>query len=276
MQKTNALKETVLFFALTLGLSYFVFWGPLAFFQIPTISFVSDVTGPAWAILLFMLGGFVPSLVAFFLTWQREGVSGLKQLGQRGLQFKIGGRWYLTMIALVVLATVGQILIIGILGYPFDFNLFLVQAGSFLPLILIGPISEEFGWRGYALDRLQTRLSPLISSIMIGIVWGLWHGPLFMMVGTSQHELEIPFVGFTVGLIALSILFTWLHNHTGGSIWTAIFFHWIYTYMAQVIASGVTRSPVYNWIEFLPYIIEAVIIVAIWAPRSRTEAQTAG
>lgn len=150
-----------------------------------------------------------------------------------------------------------------------------MQAGSYLPLILIGPISEEFGWRGYALDRLQTRWSPLISSIMIGIVWGLWHGPLFMMVGTSQHELGIPFLGFTVGLIALSILFTWLHNHTGGSIWTAIFFHWIYTYMAQVVASGVTRSVIYNWIEFLPYIIEAVIIVAIWAPRSRTEVQTA-
>jgi membrane protease YdiL (CAAX protease family) len=223
-----------------------------------------------------MLGGFVPSLVAFFLTRRRDGVSGLKQLGRRGLQFKIGGRWYLTMVALVVLATLGQISIIWVLGIPFDFNLFLVQAGSFLPLILIGPISEEFGWRGYALDRLQTRWSPLISSIMIGIVWGLWHGPLFMMAGTSQHELGIPFVGFTVGLIALSILFTWLHNHTGGSIWTAIFFHWIYTYMAQVVASGVTRSPFYNWIESLPYIIEAVIIVAIWSPHTRTEVQTAG
>jgi membrane protease YdiL (CAAX protease family) len=276
MQKTNALKEAVLFFALTIGLSYFVFWGPIAVFQIPTISFVSDITGPVWAILLFMLGGFVPSLVAVLLTWQREGVSGLKQLGRRGIQFKIGGRWYLAMVALVILATLGQILIIQILGYSFDFYLFLVQAGSFLPLIIIGPISEEFGWRGYALDRLQSRFSPLISSIMIGIVWGLWHAPLFMMVGTSQHELGIPFAGFTVGLIALSILFTWLHNNTGGSIWTAIFFHWIYTYMAQVVASGVARSPVYNWIEFLPYVIEAIIIVAVWSPRSRPETQPAG
>lgn len=56
MQKTDALKEAGLFFALTLGLSYFVFWGPIAVFQIPTISFVSDVTGPLWAIILFMLG----------------------------------------------------------------------------------------------------------------------------------------------------------------------------------------------------------------------------
>ena len=264
MQKNTALTEAGLFFAITLGLSYFVFWGPLALFQIPTISFVSDVTGPAWAIALFMINGFVPSLVAVFLTGLREGRPGLKRLGKRGIQFKIGIRWYLIMIALVGLAGLGQILIIRALGYTFDFNLFLAQAGSILPLIIIGPISEEFGWRGYALDRLQTRWSPLISSILIGVAWGLWHGPLFLMVGTSQHELGMPFVGFVCGLTALSILFTWLHNNTNGSIWTAIFFHWIYTYMGQVVATGTTRTPVYNWLEYLPYMIEAVIIMAIW------------
>jgi hypothetical protein len=81
----------------------------------------------------------------------------------------------------------------------------------------------------------------------------------------------MPFVGFIFGLIALSILFTWLHNNTGGSIWTAIFFHWIYTYMAQVVASGATRMPVYNWLEYLPYIVEAAIILAVWSPRSAAQ-----
>ena len=65
--------------------------------------------------------------------------------------------------------------------------------------------------------------------------------PLFWIPGTSQHELNVPFVGFFGGLISISVLFAWLHNHTRGSIWTAVFFHWIYTYAAQVIATGVTR-----------------------------------
>jgi hypothetical protein len=44
----------------------------------------------------------------------------------------------------------------------------------------------------------------------------------------------------------------WLYNQTGGSIWTAIFFHWIYTYAAQVVSTGVTRSPLFNWLVYLP------------------------
>jgi uncharacterized protein len=266
MQRSNALKEVTLFFGLTLGLSYFVFWGPLAFFQIPTGSFVSSTKGPAWAITLLLFGGFVPSLVGVFLTWKQEGKAGLRQLGQRIVQFKIGWRWYLGAVIVIILATVGQLVIISCLGQAFDLTLFVAQPGNLLSLLILGPISEEIGWRGYALDRLQTKWNALVSSLMVGLVWGLWHGPLFYMVGTSQHELAIPFVGFVGGLTAVSILFTWLHNSTNGSIWTAIFFHWAYTYFIQVVSSGVTRTPLYNWLEYLPYCVVALIIVIIWRP----------
>jgi hypothetical protein len=135
-----------------------------------------------------------------------------------------------------------------------------------VPLLILGPLSEEIGWRGYALERLQTKWNALVSSLIVGLVWGLWHLPLFFMMGTSQRELAIPFGGFLAGLMALSILFTWLHNNTHGSIWTAIFFHWIYTYPAQVLASGVTRSALYNWLESLPYCLLALLVVIIWKP----------
>jgi uncharacterized protein len=98
-------------------------------------------------------------------------------------------------------------------------------------------------------------------------MWGLWHFPLFMMTGTSQNVLNIPFWGFLCSVISLSVLFTWLHNNTGGSIWTAIFFHWVFTYSGQVIASGVTRSGLYNWLEFVPYAILAVVVTVVWKPK---------
>ena len=151
----------------------------------------------------------------------------------------------------------GQLIIISLTGQAFDMTLFVAQLGSFLPLLIFGPLSEEIGWRGYALDRLQTKWNAFVSALIVGLVWGLWHGPLFAMVGTSQHELAIPFAGFLVGMMAVSVLFTWLHNNTAGSIWTAIFFHWLYTYSAQVVASGVTRSVLYNWLGYVPYIIIA-------------------
>jgi hypothetical protein len=76
--------------------------------------------------------------------------------------------------------------------------------------------------------------------------------------------LRTPFVGFFFGIVSMSLLFAWLHNHTGGSIWTAIFFHWIYTCASQVAATGVTRGPIYNWLEYAPYLLAAVLVIVVW------------
>jgi len=57
------------------------------------------------------------------------------------------------------------------------------------------------------------------------------------------------------------------------SLWSAILLHWIYTYAAQVVSSGVTRSPLYNWHECLPYVIMAAIVVLIWNPQTLSRLQ---
>ncbi len=261
------LRDATVFFVITIGLSYLVFWGPLALFRITAISFVSGEKGPVWAIVMFMIGGFVPSLTAVLLTAVKGGGTALRRLGRRAIQFRIGWSNYLSIVVLVAVAAVAQIFVNRLLGHKFEFGLFVTQLGSVLPLIIIGPISEEFGWRGYALGRLQTRFNALLSSLIVGIVWGFWHLPLFLMPGTSQQTLGIPFVGFLCGVTAVSILMTLFHNRTGGSILTAIFFHWVYTYAAQVTATGVTRSPLYNWLEFSPYVVLALAAVAIFGVR---------
>jgi len=268
VKSTKTVQEAYTFLGLTLAFSFFVFWGPLALFKVPTISFVSDVNGSTWAIALFLVGGFVPSLLAIFLTWKKEGVAGLRLLGRRTIQFKFGWRWYGYIFLIVIAGTAGQLIIHELLGNTFNGTLFLAQLGSFLPLLIIGPLSEEIGWRGYALGRLQTRWNALTSSMIVGLVWALWHLPLFMMVGTSQHELGVPFLGFLIKLMASSVLYTWLFNNTQKSLWSAILLHWLYTYAAQVLSSGVTRSPLYNWFDCLPYVIMAVVVVLIWKPRT--------
>jgi membrane protease YdiL (CAAX protease family) len=273
MKYSKEASEAYVFLGLTLALSWFVFWGPLALFKITAISFVSDVKGPWWAIALFIVGGFVPSLLGIFLTWKKDGLSGLRKLGQRIIQFRLGWRWYMFTLLIVTAGTVGQISINKLLGNTFDGNLFLTQLGIFLPLLIFGPVSEEIGWRGYALLRLQTRWNALTSSVIVGVIWGLWHLPLFMMVGTSQHELGMSFIGFLIGMNANSIFYTWLYNNTKQSLWSAILFHWLFTYATTVVSSGVTRSPLYNWLEYLPYVIMAAIVVLIWKPQTLSRQQ---
>jgi len=89
-------------------------------------------------------------------------------------------------------------------------------------MLLLGPI-EEFGWRGVALPLLQRRLAPLWASVVLGLIWGLWHMPAFLMSGTPQSAWD--FSPFVVGAIAISVILTPLFNASGGSILLAMLFH---------------------------------------------------
>ena len=100
MKDKKGTLEALVFGMLTIGFSYFVFWGPIAVFRVPTISFVSTTKGPIWAIMLFLIGGFVPSIVALALTRLNEGKAGLKAFLRRAIEFKIGVKWYFIIIGI--------------------------------------------------------------------------------------------------------------------------------------------------------------------------------
>ena len=91
-----------------------------------------------------------------------------------------------------------------------------------------GPLPEEIGWRGFAQDRLQARWSPLQASVVIGLVWALWHVPLFFVPGTFQYQLgwhSPRFWIFSASLIPLSIVMTWVYNRAGRSTLAAALIH---------------------------------------------------
>lgn len=91
--------------------------------------------------------------------------------------------------------------------------------------ITFGALSEELGWRGYALDEMQSRWSALVSSLVLGFLWAFWHTPAFLIPGTSQYAMG-GFFSWTyicfVGSVTLgSIIHTWVYNNTGRSILVA-------------------------------------------------------
>ncbi|MCX8171972.1 MAG: CPBP family intramembrane metalloprotease, partial [Candidatus Bathyarchaeota archaeon] len=90
-----------------------------------------------------------------------------------------------------------------------------------------GPLQEEFGWRGYALPRLLERHSALVSSVVLGVIWAVWHLPLnFMYWLGPQYVLGLSmFLSTVILFVFVSILFTWLYNNTGGSVFAALIFH---------------------------------------------------
>lgn len=261
------LRQAWTFLAVTLGLSLFVFWGPIALAQVPTVSLVADTRGPLWAIILFVFGGFMPSIVAIVMSAISGGAGAVRDLLRRVVQFRLGRRWYVGAIVAIVAGALGQVVLALITTSDYDARPIVGQLGSAIPLIVLGPLSEELGWRGFVQGRLQSRYSALGASLIVGVVWGMWHLPLFYIVGSSQSVLGLPFGGFLVGTVSISVVFGWIYNNTGGSIWSAVFVHWIYTYSLQAVSSGVERTTLYNWLEYVPYLALAAAIVAIWGPK---------
>jgi membrane protease YdiL (CAAX protease family) len=123
-----------------------------------------------------------------------------------------------------------------------------------------GGISEEFGWRGYALPRLQARWNALVSSIVIGVIWAVWHIPLWFLAGSSQQGSS--FGLFLANLVLMSVLYTWLFNNAKGSILVAVFFHAMANTVAQMFP--IPTDNLFYWVVLG---LTVVLVVVIYGPR---------
>jgi membrane protease YdiL (CAAX protease family) len=95
-------------------------------------------------------------------------------------------------------------------------------------MLVFGPIPEELGWRGYGLDALRTRMNLLQASIVLGLIWGLWHLPLVFVEGTFQRGLLAyppALAGYFLAFVPTSILMGWIYYRTNRSTLSAILFH---------------------------------------------------
>ena len=257
------LSQALIFIILVIGLSYLIFWGPIALLKLRTANLVEGKIYNVTAFILFLIGGFVPSLVGITLTLIYEGKEGLKKLFLSAINTKIGISSLIIIMVYVIALGSLQLILYTLLGGSFDFSQFIIQLPTILPLIILGPLSEEFGWRGFLQKRMDIEFSPVSGSIIIGVVWSMWHLPLFYMIGTSQHDFNIPFIPFMISIISSSFIYTYIFYKSKGSLFAAILLHWIATYILQVVASQITRTRIYNIMECLPALIIGCIFIIL-------------
>lgn len=173
-----------------------------------------------------ILGAFAgPTLSALIAIASIEGRAGLGFFFRRYVQWRAGIVWWLIvvfgiLIALNVVATifVGPSIWIGFLrnlGVIFPTYMIAMVFG-----VVLGPLWEEAGWRGFALPRLQRQFGPIAGSIALGTVWAFWHIP-----GYLGGWMESAFPALLVSCIGFSIIATWVYNNVGGSILLMILLH---------------------------------------------------
>jgi uncharacterized protein len=195
--------------------------------------------GQAWT--------WIPAIAALLAAALTGGRGALRELGSRLVRWRVGWQWYVVVIlgpAVFSLAVAGIYALFGgswaeaappaILAGP------LLLLPLFLAILtLTDGLGEELAWRGFALPRLLTRYNALVASVVLGVIWALWHLPLLWTEGNGMFHLPVWLL--LLDLTAKSILFTWVFLHTRGSVLIAMLFHGatnLFLVSPEVVSTG--------------------------------------
>ena len=181
-------------------------------------------------IILFILSTFTgPFFAAFYVTGKLEGKEGKKNLWRRIFQMRVGLVWYVAVLFtfLLVWLTAYNLLYRGAPLAALIANPALMVT-AFLPNVLTGllipSLGEEPGWRGFALPRLQKDFGPVLGTLILGTLHGIWHLPALFtpLLGPFSWD---SFLTFVLTAAAGTFIYTWVFNNTRGSVWIAILLH---------------------------------------------------
>src|SRR5215213_233650 len=245
----------VTFFLLAYGLTWAI--------QIPVAAGVLE--GSGWRAVTWVPA--IAALLAAALTGAR---GALRELGSRLVRWRVGWQWYLVVIlgpAAFSLAVAGVYTLLGGSWSEAAPPALLEGALLFLPLFLLiltltDGLGEELAWRGFALPRLLTCYNALVASVVLGVIWALWHRPLVWTEGNAMYQQPVWLL--LVDITAKSVLFTWVFLHTRGSVLIAMLFHGatnLFLVSPDVASTGGVELPllaaVAKWV-----LVVVVIVVA--------------
>ena len=198
---------TARFFTLACAVSW-AFWLPVASF---------DLAGAGRQALL-VAGTFGPAIAALVVMVGARRLSAVRRELGNIWKWRFGARTWLLVTIAPVATVLAAIALARIAGAPaVEWNdpgqWYLAVPVLAYVAVFGGPLGEELGWRGFALPRLQERLPPTAAMVLLGLIWGLWHLPLFLIDGTVQQQ--IPIAAFLAQTTVTSVIYGWLWNATG-------------------------------------------------------------
>ena len=213
-----------LFFLLCLIISWAI-WIPQA------ITKLSDPQAPiAGSSPLNMLAVWAPALSAILLSRMMEGKAGPQALFHPIRRWRVGIQWYLFILLYPTVIWFLARAIDTVFGQSFEFTIpiltYFPPEQSYMVVVALvfafpNTLGEELGWRGFALPRLQAKYDALVSSIMLGLFWAVWHIPMWI----ANDIMGLDLLRSVVTITTYAIIFTWVYNNTGGSLLLAWLFH---------------------------------------------------
>jgi len=233
--------------------------------------------------LVGILGAFGPTLAGLVCTGLLEGWPGVKSLLKRIVAWRVSAWAYLAVFLGPILLSAVPLQLNAILGGPTPawgrFSLLPSLLPTFAFMLLIGGLTEEPGWRGFALPHLRQKHGGLAASLILGILWGVWHIPIYSLqsLGSPLHPEDL--FRFVMTTPLLAILFTALAERTRDSVWMAILFHaWNNTVGFSGLADllSVRGSAQLDTLNLLVWILVDAGFVWLWLRPARAPRATSG
>jgi len=231
---------------------------------------LGDSVTATQSLVLVILASNVPSVVAIVLTALVLGRGALRKLLGRLLPWRVNPLWYLLVFLGPVVLVGGVVGVNALMGGPaLSLGMPLLSAAIFFAFSIFpgSALGEEIGWRGYALPRLQTRMSALSASLLIAPIWGLWHLPLWLAGWLQGQPFRTPalYAAFVTSAFALSVITTWVYNSTGGSLLMVALLHATANLPITLAIDGLGGRAVVPVLLYFGLEIVAAIGVVIWA-----------
>jgi membrane protease YdiL (CAAX protease family) len=168
-----------------------------------------------------------PILAAFIVTAVADGREGIRRWVGRMTKWRVSWVWYLV----VALGVPGAIIITGLAVTDNDIRMpSVVALAAYVPSLLLQMVTtglaEEPGWRDFALPRLQRKFGPLVGTLILGPLWGIWHLPLFLSEWGGYPDVSWARIGeFIAFACVFSVVVTWVFNRTGQSLPLVMLLH---------------------------------------------------
>lgn len=230
-------------------------------FQIPVVLDSQKIIALPFPPQIFLLISiFGPFVSAFFLTWREKRSAGIWQLFKKGFDFRFSWSVYIFVAVVPLLIAFFAFLATG--GTKFNADVFSLLGTFVIYFFLGGSFGEEFGWRGFALPRLLEIHNPLTATVILGILWAIWHLPLFWLAGTSQFH--TPVWLYFIYVTALTFHYTWVFLRTNGNLFACLLLHTFTNMTVEIFpieaAGGIDRRIYY---ETLFAVVVAVILFVV-------------
>ena len=250
--------------AIFLGVTFACSWGAWGLL----LARGGDPTAGVAMTALWVVGGLGPGVGAVVAAGWAGGRGDLRLLWRRLRRWRVGSGWYALLVVPLAVAVAAVALLGWAPGPEASLGRTAVMAvPMLLAMTLVGGGLEEVGWRGWLLPVVQRRVAPLAAAVAIGVVWAVWHLPLYAMVGTTQADSA--FGWYTLQAVALSVVLTWIHNGTGHSILLPVLFHGAVNGFYSLVLDhvGVVDFGRYEMTAGLLMAGVAVVVVAVAGPR---------